>query len=320
MGRRHVLILTDERDQHADLVVQALAVRGVPVFRADAAEFPTGLTMAARFDGASWSGTLRTRHRTLNLATVRSIYYRRPSLFRLPEGLSPAEVEFATAQARHGFGGVLMSLPCLWVNHPGCIADAAVKPRQLRVARRVGFRVPPTLITNEPEPVRAFAKEHAPLVCKPLTQPGIVENGVMASVYTRRLTVDDLDDLTGVRATAHLFQAWVPKSHEVRVTAVGERLFATEIHAESEAAQVDWRADYDQLTYKPCAVPVDISAKILGYLTALDLTFGVFDFVVRPDRRWVFLECGPNANWAWLVEAAGLSIHEAIADVLAGAA
>lgn len=318
MGDRCVLVLTDERDQHADLVVQALAARGVPVFRVDTAQFPTEMTLAARAGAAEWSGVLRTEHRTLELEAVRSVYYRRPTAFRLPDGLSPAEAEFSEAQARHGFGGVVTSLPGLWINHPTRIADLAPKPVQIPLARRAGFVVPATLVTNDPDEVRTFADAHGPVVCKPLTQPGIVEDGVMASVYTRLLDAADLADLTGVETTAHLFQAWVDKSYEVRVTAVGSRLFAVEIHAQSDAARVDWRSDYDHLEYKPCEVPSDLAAKIRGYLASGGLAFGVFDFVVRPDGQWVFLECGPNANWAWLVDAAELPIHEAIADALVG--
>lgn len=38
------------------------------------------------------------------------------------------ERQFAAAEARIGFGGVLTSLPCFWLNHPSRIADAEYKP------------------------------------------------------------------------------------------------------------------------------------------------------------------------------------------------
>jgi len=42
----------------------------------------------------------------------------------------------------------------------------------------------------------------------------------------------------------HLFQQWVPKEHEVRLTVVDGRFFAACINAASGAARVDWRSDY----------------------------------------------------------------------------
>jgi len=51
------------------------------------------------------------------------------------------------------------------------------KPHQLSVAREVGLEVPATLVSNDPDEVRAFAKAHRPLVMKMLVQP-IGEGGV----------------------------------------------------------------------------------------------------------------------------------------------
>lgn len=134
-----------------------------------------------------------------------------------------------------------------WINHPSALADAEYKPRQLATARRLGMAVPPTLITNRAEAVRDFAARHGDLVVKPLAEPIVEEAGSYTAVWTRRLAPADLRNLDGVDATAHLFQQWVPKRFEVRLTAVGDRLFPVSIPAGSDAARVDWRSDYDAL-------------------------------------------------------------------------
>ncbi|MDQ0836085.1 glutathione synthase/RimK-type ligase-like ATP-grasp enzyme [Streptomyces achromogenes] len=104
--------------------------------------------------------------------------------------------------------------------------------------------IPATLITNRRDSVREFAAAvPGPLICKPVASPVLIEDDQLKAVYTRRLTPDDLADLRGVTTTAHLFQAWVDKSHEVRLTVVGPHMFAAEIHASSEAAHEDWRSD-----------------------------------------------------------------------------
>ncbi len=52
------------------------------------------------------------------------MYYRRPTRFTFPEGMSDADAVFATAEAQLGLGGVLATLDVLWVNNPARIAFA----------------------------------------------------------------------------------------------------------------------------------------------------------------------------------------------------
>lgn len=222
-----VLVLTEPSDVTADSVVDVLNQRGVPVFRCDTAEFPLQLTLDARLSGAGqWVGVLRGEHREVDLATIRSVWYRRPTAFELPPGLSEPEARLAAHEARFGLGGVLGSLDALWVNHPGREADAAYKPAQLAVAAQCGLAVPATLVTNEPQVVRDFATQvRGPLVCKMLGAAAFVEQGGPKIVYTRRLEPGDLVDLEGVTSTAHLFQEFVTSDYAARVTVVGQECF-----------------------------------------------------------------------------------------------
>lgn len=45
---------------------------------------------------------------------------------------------------------------------------------------------------------------------------------------------------------------------------------------------------------------------------------GALDFIVTDDADWVFLECNPNGQWAWIEEETGLPIAAALADALEG--
>ncbi|WP_344904446.1 ATP-grasp ribosomal peptide maturase [Actinomadura meridiana] len=307
--------MTAPQDHAADLVVAELGRRDVPVVRMDAADFPVRMRMATTLDGTGWSGTLSDAHRTLDLDRVRAVYNRRPGLHVLPSGMSPPVAEYAMAQARDGFGGVLMALDG-WVNHPARNADASVKPWALAIAAECGFATPATLVTNDPAAVRAFADQHGPVVCKPLRRPAIVEGGVVKAVYTRLLTVEDLADLTGIETTAHLVQAYVPKSFELRVTVVDDQVFTARVDAGSDAARIDWRADYDALTWRPCDLPGELTAPVHAYMKATGLVYGAFDFAVDQAGTPWYLECNPNGQFGWLIEAAGLPIHHALADVL----
>ncbi|MEU5225320.1 ATP-grasp ribosomal peptide maturase [Streptomyces toyocaensis] len=315
-----VLIIAASDDWPTDRIVVELERRGVEVFRMDTADFPQRLTLTGRTDQQrAWTGDLATGYRRVELSRVGSVYYRSPGAFRFPEGMSGPEERFAASQARAGLGGVLSALECRWVNHPAALARAEYKPVQLAAARACGLRIPPTLITNRPADVVAFATEMGgPIVCKPLASPVLIEDGRLTSVYTQRLNLSDLQDLRGINTTAHLFQAWVSKDHEVRLTVIGQRMLAAAIHAGSEASYEDWRSDYGSLTYTTTLVPEDVGAGMMRLMERLHLRYGAADFIVDPDGEWTFLEVNPCGQWDWIQGATGLPITEAIADELQG--
>ncbi|MCP2167054.1 ATP-grasp ribosomal peptide maturase [Goodfellowiella coeruleoviolacea] len=295
-----VLILAEEYDPSVDRVVLGLADR-VPVARVNLAWFPGQLTLDAELSGGLWHGVLQTPERDIVLGDVRSVWFRRPAPFVFPDDMTPAVRAHAEREARYGLGGVLASMPVRWVNHPHRDADAAYKPHQLATAQRCGLDVPRTLITNDPLAVRRFAAHvGGRLVVKVLGSNVLYEDGQRKVAHTHVLTDDDLDQVAQVRVTAHQFQEWVPKRHEVRLVVVGRRLFAAGIHAGSPASEVDWRADYDALTYSTVDVPDEVAAGVHAFMDACGLAFSALDFVVTPDGRWVFLESNSGGQYGWI--------------------
>lgn len=105
-----VLILAREIEPQVDRMVEELAARDVPVFRSDLAAFPQSLRLDARLEPEGWEGTLATERRCVRLGEIRSVWYRHPSHFELPEGMSRPERRYTAAEARVGVAGVLCSL------------------------------------------------------------------------------------------------------------------------------------------------------------------------------------------------------------------
>jgi ATP-grasp ribosomal peptide maturase len=309
---RTVLVLTHWFDPTADYVIEELHRREVPVVRCNPGDFPGQLALVAAL-GNAWTGVIRTPDRVVQLTEIGCVYYRRPTAFELPAGMSEPEQKWAAREARLGLGGVLATLP-RWLNHPADIARAEYKPMQLAAARAAGLRVPDTLITNDVAAARGFVEAAGRAVYKPLAGSGIAEDGTYRLIYATQVAAEEIDE--SVTRTAHLFQAWVQKDYEVRVTIVNEELHAARIDAGSEAAAVDWRRDYDHLTYSVVEVPADVRRGTLALMRTLRLRFGALDFVVTPGGEWVFLEINPNGQWAWIEEQTGLPIAASIADAL----
>jgi ATP-grasp ribosomal peptide maturase len=311
-----VLVLTERFDPTADVVVEELNRRDVSVFRCDTAEFPEVLQVEAEFAGSGWSGQFRTVRRKMDLDAITGIYYRRLTNFVFHPDMSAAEGRWAGAQARMGFGGLLATLEP-WLNHPHHIGFAEYKPVQLRIAADAGLLAPRTLLTNDPAAAHAFAASCDKVVYKPFTGTGINDPDGYRQIFTTPVTAEQCED-PAIARTMHLFQEWVPKDYEVRLTVVDSQFFAARIDAASIAAYTDWRADYDTLTYTAVETPAFVRNRVADFLDRLHLRFGALDFVVAPDGEWWFLECNPNGQWAWIEEATGLPIAAAIADALEG--
>ncbi|MBK1785004.1 ATP-grasp ribosomal peptide maturase [Prauserella cavernicola] len=310
-----VLILASEDDITADRMVRALEDRGAPVARVDTAWFPQRASVRAELRGGRWAGSLTAGGRRIEFKALRSIWYRSPSAFRFHAEMSPTERRWAMSEAKYSLGGILASLPVLWVNHPSRNADAAYKPVQLATAASCGLKVPKTLITNQANAVRSFAA--GPMVSKALGAAAIVEEGGRKTTFTTRVGPADLEDLRGVERTAHQFQQWVPKDVDARVIVVGEHVFAASIIAGSAESRLDWRADYGALRYELVAPPIDVVAGVRRYCAELGLVYGAFDFVVRPDGGWVFLECNAGGQYGWIEDALGAPITATLAELLA---
>ncbi|MEU2605024.1 ATP-grasp ribosomal peptide maturase [Streptomyces albus] len=313
-----VLVLTRRLDPVADLVVAELNTRGAPVVRLDPGDLPDHSLFTARLDGAAgWSGTWRGRHRDLDLGAVTAVHWRRPSPPRATVPASePDARRWADAEARAGFRGVLDALPCIWINHPAANAAAGSLPGALAEAARCGLRVPRSLVTNDPHSAREFVASLPGGVAayKSIGAGGPVTcDGVTYASWTSRVRADDITDAVGV--TAHYFAEWIDKAYEVRLTAVGGRLFAAEIHTHSEAARIDFRRDYDACSYTVCDVPADVADGVRSLMDTYGLRYAALDFLVGHAGLWHLCDINPAGQYGW-IEALRAPITRAIADEL----
>lgn len=311
-----ILVLAQATDRTANAVVEALWARGADVARVDTADFPLSVQLAATPHSVDSPGSLCADGREIPLGSVCSVYRRHPAQFTFPADLSTAEKQFATLESVAGIGGVLAAQDWRWIDLPSAVADASYKPLQLRRAVECGMRVPQSLVTNSGPRAREFAKRlGGRIIYKSLSTGVITESNELRIVYTTRLGVDDLDD-RAISICCHLFQQWVPKAFDVRMTVVDTNAFAVAVHTTSVETHTDWRSHYDDLSYEVCVVPENVHVAVLSYLRSFNLTYGAFDFSVTPDGQWWFLECNPAGQWGWIADETGLPIADALAAEL----
>jgi hypothetical protein len=311
-----VLFLASPSDSEAASVAEAVVAQGVPVAWLDTAWFPEKAHVSAELTSQGWRADIATPRGPIYTDDVSAVFYTQSQPFTFPNGLSEPELRFVTIEARFGLGGLLAALPVRWVSHPSSVADAEYRIRQMDVAARCGFHLPPSLMTNDVQQARHFAADHPSIVYKAIMHKLISEEEQIKLIYTTPVDPASLDERVGF--TAHLFQRNVTdKVFDVRVVATrGGACFGVAIRTDDPTALQDWRTGWESLTYESIDVPRPIAAGCQNLMRALDLRMGVFDFSVDRSGAWWYLEVNPGGRWAWLQAETGLPIAQAIAAEL----
>jgi len=117
-----------------------------------------------------------------------------------------------------------------------------------------------------------------------------------------------------IRACPIILQREIRKKYDVRVTVVGETVFAATIDSQSDSAtEVDWRkTSQPTLAHAIYHLPPEIAAICVSLTRKLGLRYGAIDLILDCDDQLWFLEINPNGQWGWIETRTGHPIAAAI--------
>jgi hypothetical protein len=315
-----ILIVTNKRDHTADYLILELQKRKAEYVRFNTEDFPTRVQIEWKMDN-DLGGYLSFPKRRVNFKDIQSVWYRRP-VPSVPswEINDPVVQEFIIAESQASLEGLWRCLDCFWVSHPDNLRRAEYKLYQLKIAREIGFQLSPTIVTNIPASAREFCLHQASrVVYKPLRRGRLLRKYSVSLIYTNPISAEEVENLDSVRYAPSLFQKYVPKSTEIRVTVIGGKAFAVKIHSQDhEVSRHDWRrGDTTQLRHETHSIPSELESKCISLVNSLGLEFGAIDLVLTPDGEYVFLEINPNGQWAWIQQLVPeIPLRETLADLL----
>jgi len=317
-------VATNRFDPTADHVLLELRERGADVVRFNTEDVPAHARLAVDISSAGPAGSLEVGGRRFGIEEIESVWYRRPGLPEPSEKIADtASREFAVDESDEALLGLWRVLDCLWVSRPDALNAASYKPAQLRAAAALGFEVPRSVITNDPEVARAFVESvEGAAVVKPLRFGLVRETEEHQDiVFTQPVRPEDVRG--GMRAVAWcptFLQEYVPKDVEIRATVVGDEVLAAEIHSQEAAeGKHDWRrADLEDVPHFPHELPAGVAERCVAVVRRFGLAFGAIDLIRTPDGRYVFLEVNPNGQWLWVETLTGLPITDALSRLLIG--
>lgn len=262
----------------------------------------------------------------LDLSQVSSVWNRRP---RIPQEFPEARPcdepflrhEWARFQ-RNVYALSAGSGDQLWVNPPASALAAENKLLQLEMARQCGLLFPETLVSNDPAEIRKFVRKHGRVVYKSFGQRTWYQPaaGKMFSLWVEAIDSDTPLDDAALALCPGIYQPYIPKSREYRVTVIGGRMYTVAIRSSAGDARADWReqALSKQVGTEACELPQGIELAIAALMRKLDIVFGCVDLVVGTGGDTYFLEVNQCGEFLIAEEMAGsLPVLRAMCAMLA---
>jgi len=320
-----VLIITHSNDNESIArVIDSIARKGGHTIRFDTDRYPTDVRLTAYYDMSRDERlTLTNEEGKFDLREVTAVWHRRINFGQqLPATLDKQLRHASLREVSAAAHGMLASLKTFRMDHLHHIRHAENKQLQLQVARELRLDIPRTLTTNDPSAVRGFAEScEKGIVTKMLSSFAIYDEGKELVVFTNPVKPEDLSDLSGLSLCPATFQEQLPKSLEIRVTVVGQRVMSAAVDSQvSTRATHDWRRDGLRMLqdWQPYQLPIEVEEKLLRLMDYFSLNYGAIDIILTPDGKHVFLELNPCGEFFWLERSPGLPISDAIADLLLG--
>jgi glutathione synthase/RimK-type ligase-like ATP-grasp enzyme len=298
-----ILVISHKNDFSADFLVNKLNQRALNYRRLNCEDI---LTVDATFrfkSGFSYS--------LLEEGRFDSVWFRRTKLPEL-QGLSVAEANYVLVETDSLLKNIFSTLSARWLSSPNSVYRAESKLLQLRTAHDIGFSIPETLVTNSKEEVRQFYRElNGRVIVKPLSQTRLNDGENTSFIFTSEVSPDVLERISDLDLTPCIFQENVPKLDELRVTVVGDEVFAAKVNSQDfEETRTDWRKK--ELHFEPIKLPSFVADLCTDLLRSLKLKFGAIDLIRTPDGKYIFLEINPNGQWVWIENHTSLKISDAI--------
>ena len=232
-----LIVAYDGYDADIKEVTEAIEARGARAIRFDTDALPTAVRLSLGY-GREGGATLIAGSGAVDLTTISAVWLRGLQEGRALPEMDADQRRVCVEAAQVSLTGLLAELGGLQLDPQECVRRAEHKPLQLKVAQALGLPIPPTLISNDPDAVRAFARSCPEgLITKMVVSKFFRtdEAGEIESVYTNLVTPETLEDLRGLHLCPMIFQARVPKALELRVTVVGHQVFTAAVDSQIAA-------------------------------------------------------------------------------------
>jgi glutathione synthase/RimK-type ligase-like ATP-grasp enzyme len=237
---------------------------------------------------------------------------------------------FSFQEWASAFQTLQSSLECKWISNPDATIKSNDRIRQLLTAKTFGFDIPATVITNDSTTAKDFYRLHdGNVILKILYHHDVLVGNKLYSAYARRINDSELLMLdSDLAAVPCILQQEVVKKSELRVTVIGEDVFAAKLGSNflrEDLHDIDihhYLSDSNFPIEKVESLPDKIVDGCIRLVKSLGLKYGAIDFAIdkhdhdNNNNRPIFLEVNPTGEWYWIEAKTGLRMTDAVADLV----
>lgn len=317
-----LFILTNSQDATASFLISVLEKSGIPLLRLDT----DSLLRRVSFSYRLGKPTIRIDGRWYGTTDVSHVWYRRPEQLKDDRFDSSPEGKYARSEWTEFIECFFAHVPEeKWMNHPTRNASASRKLEQLTTAASLGLSVPDTLVTQDPDELRTFFYKHGgQLIVKPVSSGYIERTGLEQDslIYTNRVLHRHLENLDDLAHCPALFQQFVQKRSDIRITVVDSDIHAVELLAMDRSGEQRCdirRNNMSDVSYRRIVLPDNIKDSIHKLMAHYKLRFAAINMAIASSGEWIFFEINPNGQWAWLDMTGGLDIASSFVNVFSEA-
>jgi glutathione synthase/RimK-type ligase-like ATP-grasp enzyme len=304
-----ILTISHPLDVHADAVGWALEQRGHDMLLWNFAEFPSTqratLTLSPGGEVAVAFPPFGERCAPPAMpGSIDVVWHRRPSAPTASDELPESDRTVAIRESRVfcNAAPALLAGAARWVNPEGAARAAEFKPLQLRAALKAGLAIPDTICSNDPDEVRRFARKHrGRIICKLFRPAAWQGRDKHYSSYTALVDEAVLANDFAVAAAPAIYQPFIDRRYELRVTIMGSACVAAKLTFEAASGPlVDARVAYTIATAVEVELPAAIRNACLRLMEELGLVFGCLDLIATGNDEILFLEVNQMGQFLWL--------------------
>lgn len=300
-----ILIITHKGDFTADFVIDKLNKQSIKYYRLNCEDIVKENYLFSKKNNFSFQLN--------NLSYFHSVWFRRTKLPDL-QMKNEAEKLYFLSEYDSLLNNLFLQLNTKkWLSNPSFVYQAENKIFQLQIAQKIGFKIPDTIVTNQYSVLKEFlAKHNNNIIVKPLSQGRIRNGNELKLIYTNKITKDIINDLDSYSLTPSIYQEYIEKDYELRITVVNKKVFAARVDSQKyPGTRTDWRKE--KIPFEKYLLPIGLEKKCVELVGKLNLAFGAIDLIRNSRGDYIFLEINPNGQWAWLEMEVGLDIsHEII--------
>lgn len=243
------------------------------------------------------NNTLTISGENFNLNDFKSVYYRRNCDFwikdkyiseyiRTEQVAFLRQLEFLIPQAK-------------WINLPSKMYLANNKLDQLQVAQQLGWTIPITQAGTSANNIKVDIKYIIKSISSQLVNINENESCGLSSQLVNS------SEITGINfGSVCIVQEYVEKQYEIRVTIIGDNIFAFRINSQ-ETGNPETAVDFrnwgdDKLKFELIDMPQVVVDKCFSITHYYGLIYNTIDIICTPDNEYVFLEINPNGQFGWM--------------------